>query len=93
MKIVLILTFIGLVIGLLLGLIRTINSKGRTNRIMGINIIGSLSTLAIALLAFYLEESWLLDVCIVYSLMSFLAVVFLTKISIIEKKEGDEDDD
>lgn len=93
MNFVLILVFVGLAVGILFGLIRTINSKGRANRIMGINIIGSLSTLSIALLAFYLKESWLLDVCIVYSLMSFLAVVFLTKISIIEKKEGVKDDD
>lgn len=93
MKTILILIFIGLAISVLLGLIRTIYSKGRANRIMGINIIGSISTLIIALLAFYLEESWLLDVCIVYSLMSFLAVVFLTKISIIEKNQGGKDDD
>ena len=92
MKTILILVFAMLVIGMLLGLIRTIDAKGRANRIMGINIIGSVSTLSIAILAFYLNESWLLDVCIVYSLISFLAVVFLTKISVIEKKEGDKDE-
>ena len=93
MKTILTIILIGLFIGIFMSLIRTINSEGRANRIMGINMIGSLSTLSIAVLAFYLNESWLLDVCIVYALMSFLAVVFLTKISIIEKQQGDKDDD
>jgi len=74
------------------GLIVTIKGPRRADRIMAINVIGSLSTAAIAVLAIYLKESWLLDICLVYCLISFLAVVILTKISIINKDKEEIND-
>lgn len=88
-RIILISTFIVLVVGNAYGLIRTIQGPRRADRIMGINMIGSFSTAAIALLAVLLKESWLLDISIVYCLMSFLAVVILAKICIIQKDKED----
>ena len=84
--------FAVLVCGIFMGLIRTVRGPRRADRIVGINLVGSFSTGAIALLAVLLQESWLLDICIVYCLMSFLAVVILAKISIIEKDRREEDD-
>ena len=72
-----------------LSLVIAIKGPRRSDRIMGINIIGSFSIAAIAVLAILLEESWLLDICLVYCLISFLAVVVLTKISIIDKDKED----
>ena len=52
-----------------------------------------LTTAIIAVLAVYLKESWLLDVCIIYCLISFLAVVVLAKINIVSHEKGEEFDD
>lgn len=76
-----------LVTGILFGLIRAIIGPRRADRIMGINMIGTLSTASIALLSVILEENWLLDVSLVYCLISFLAVMVLGKIHIGERKE------
>lgn len=89
-KTVLTITLAGLAILVFFGLIITIKGPRKADRIMGINIIGSLSIAAIAVLAIYLKESWLLDICLVYCLISFLAVVILTKISIINKESKDD---
>lgn len=74
----------------LFGLVRAIRGPRRPDRIMGINMIGSFSTALLAALSLFLKESWLLDVCLVYGLCSFLAVVILSKIHISES--GDEQD-
>ena len=89
-KTILTISLAGLVILMFFGLIMVIKGPRKADRFMAINIIGSLSTTAIAVLAIYLNESWLLDICLVYCLISFLAVVILTKISIINKENSDE---
>jgi len=71
-------------------LIRTIIGPARADRIMGINLIGTFSTTTLAALAILFEEDWLLDVCLIYCLISFLAVVVLTKIHISEKEDFHE---
>lgn len=72
------------------GLLRAIRGPRRADRILGINMIGSLSTAFIAVLAVFLDEIWLLDVCLVYCLISFLAVVLLAKIHISETDQKEE---
>ena len=66
--------------GLFFSLLRAIRGPRIADRIMGINMTGSLTTAAIAVLAVYLEQSWLLDVCLIYCMISFLAVIVLTKV-------------
>lgn len=80
-------------IGILFALIRTIIGPRIADRIMGINIIGTLSLGAIAVLAVYLNEGWLTDVSLVYCILSFLAVVVLAQlyISAFRKKKGGKD--
>lgn len=80
-----------LVVGIFFGLIRAIRGPRRADRILGINMIGSLSTASIAAVAVLIEEPWLLDVCLIYCLISFLAVVMLTKIHIRQKQEEEEE--
>ena len=80
-------------VGILFGLIRAIVGPTRADRILGINMIGSLSTASIAVLAVLLKEAWLLDVCLVYCLISILAVVVLTNIHISVKNETEENHD
>ena len=48
--------------------------------VMGINMAGTLTILSVLLLSRLLEQDWLLDVALIYVMLSFLAVVLLTKI-------------
>ena len=79
--------------GLFFSLLRAIRGPRMAERILGINMTGSLTTAAIALLAVLLDQSWLLDVCLIYCMISFLAVVVLAKISIASHEEKEEFDD
>lgn len=81
-----------LVITIFFGLIRAIRGPRKADRIMGINMIGSCATLSLAVLSVLLAQPWLLDVCLIYCLISFLAVVLLAKIKISEKQKGEDPD-
>ena len=63
-------------------LIRTIKGHRLVDRIVGTNMIGTMTIAIIALLAAYLNESSILDICLIYAIMSFVAVIVLTKIYI-----------
>jgi multicomponent Na+:H+ antiporter subunit F len=43
-------------------------------------MIGTMTIITIALLSVALQESYLLDVCLIYAMVSFIAVVVLTKV-------------
>ena len=73
-----------LTVGLGFALVRAIRGPRMADRIVGINMTGSLTTAIIAVLAVYLKESWLLDVCIIYC---------LAKINIVSHEKGEEFDD
>ena len=79
--------------GLFFSLLRAIRGPRMADRILSINMTGSLTTAAIAVLAIYLDQSWLLDVCLIYCMISFLAVVVLAKVSIASHEEQEEFDD
>ena len=79
--------------GLFFSLLRAIRGPRMADRILGINMTGSLTTAAIGVLAVFLDQSWLLDVCLIYCMISFLAVVVLAKISIASHEEKEEFDD
>lgn len=76
----------GLGIGVLFSLIRAIRGPRVADRVMGINMIGTLSLLAIAVIALYGKESWLLDVSLIYGMISFLAVAVLAMTRINRKQ-------
>lgn len=79
--------------GLFFSLLRAIRGPRMADRILGINMTGSLTTAAIAVLAILLDQSWLLDVCLIYCMISFLAVVVLAKVAIASHEEKEEFDD
>ncbi len=76
-----------LAVGLLFSLLRAIRGPRVADRIMGINMIGTLVSISLAVLSVWLKESWLLDVCILYAMISFLAVVVLAKVCIAAKRQ------
>ena len=81
-------------VGILFALIRAIKGPRTADRIMGVNMIGTMSLLAIAVIALLFSESWLLDVSLIYGLISFLAVIALVKTHIAgHKKEKEENGD
>jgi len=76
-------------------LIRAIIGPKVADRVVAVNMIGTLVLVMIAVLAFYMNEFYLLDIGIIYAMISFLAVVILTKIIIgvyAEKKNRMEEE-
>lgn len=79
-----------LALGILFAMIRAIKGPRIADRVVAINMIGTMTMLSIAILAMALDQSYLLDVCLIYVMISFLAVVVLSKIYItvhLDKKE------
>ena len=73
-------------VGLFFALLRAIRGPRIADRIMAINMIGTLVSASLAILSVWLRQSWLLDVCILYAMISFLAVVVLAKVCIAQRK-------
>lgn len=81
-------------LGILLAMIRAIKGPRVADRVVAINMIGTMTMLSIAILALALDQSYLLDVCLIYVMISFLAVVVLCKIYItvhLDKKEKQDE--
>ena len=70
------------VIGLILiaCLIRAIIGPRIADRIIAINMMGTSCVIAICILAFLMHEGSLVDIAMIYTMLSFLAVVLLTKV-------------
>lgn len=63
-------------------LIRAIKGPRIADRLVSVNMMGTMVMVMIAILALLLDEGYLVDVCLVYAMISFLAVVVLTKVYI-----------
>ncbi|MGN1007384.1 MAG: monovalent cation/H+ antiporter complex subunit F [Butyricicoccus sp.] len=61
-------------------LIRAVRGPSVPDRIVAVNMIGTMTIGTIAILSDTLGESYLLDVCLIYAMISFLAIVVLTKV-------------
>ena len=69
-----------LAILILLVMIRTILGPKIADRIMSINMIGTLVMTMIAVISYLNDESYLLDICLIYAAISFIAVIVLSKV-------------
>lgn len=65
---------------LLLCLIRAVAGPRIADRIVAANMMGTIVIVTIAILALMLGEGYLADICIIYAMISFLAVIVLTKV-------------
>jgi len=75
---------------LVIFMIKTVVGPGVADRVICINMMGTIVVVMIAILALKLDEGYLSDVCIIYALISFLAVVVLCKVYTgvyLEKKD------
>ena len=84
--------FLGLLIILALlffsCLIRAVVGPRMADRIVAINMMGTMVMVAIAILAVMVQEGYLVDICLIYAMISFLAVIILTKLYGMEKQGG-----
>lgn len=67
---------------LLICLIRAVKGPRVADRLMAVNMMGTMVMVMIAVLALMLKEGYLVDICLIYAMISFLAVVVLSKVYI-----------
>ncbi len=63
-------------------LIRAVRGPRMADRIVAVNMMGTMVMVALAVLAVLLQEGYLVDICLIYAMISFLAVIILTKVYI-----------
>ena len=81
---------------LILCLVRAIIGPRIADRIVSVNMMGTMVMVIIAILTVMLPEGYLADICIIYAMISFLAVIVLTKVYMgvyQEKKQKEEKED
>ncbi len=79
-----------LAVMVVLCLVRAIIGPRVADRIVSVNMMGTMVMVIIAILALMLEEGYLADICLIYAMLSFLAVIVLTRVYMgvyREKKE------
>lgn len=83
-----------LAIMIILCLIRAIIGPRVTDRIVATNMMGTIVMVIIAMLAIMMDEGYLVDICIIYAMISFLAVIVLTKVymGVYREKKREERD-
>lgn len=69
-----------LAVMMVLCLIRAIIGPKVVDRIVATNMMGTMVMVIIAILALMLNEGYLVDICLIYAMISFLAVIVLTKV-------------
>lgn len=61
-------------------IIRSVLGPGISDRIIAVNMTGTMIIMVIAILSVFLDENYLVDVCLIYAMISFLGVVVLCKV-------------
>lgn len=85
-----------LAVMVVLCLIRAIIGPRIADRIVSINMMGTMVMVIIGILTVMLQEGYLADICIIYAMISFLAVIVLTKVYMgvyQERKQREEKKD
>lgn len=61
-------------------LIRSARGPGVTDRLLSINMIGTLVNCAILILSALLGEAWLIDVALIYTMINFVSILILARV-------------
>ncbi len=69
-----------LAILIIVSMIRSVLGPRIADRIIAVNMIGTMIIMIIAILSVYLDENYLVDICLIYAMISFLGVVVLCKV-------------
>ncbi|MDO4554533.1 MAG: cation:proton antiporter [Lachnospiraceae bacterium] len=75
-------TILILLIFMFLCFIRALRGPKVADRIVSVNMMGTMTIMIIGILSAYLKESYLLDISMIYAMISFLSVITLTKVYI-----------
>ena len=65
---------------LVLCLIRAVIGPRLADRLVAVNMMGTMVMVIISILALLMSEGYLVDICLIYAMISFIAVVVLTKV-------------
>ena len=77
-------------------LIRAVRGPRIADRIVAVNMMGTMVMVMIAVMALLLRESYLVDICLIYAMTRFLAVIVLSKVYMgvyRQRKEGKEEEE
>lgn len=85
--IIFIIAMIVLAFAIIFCLIRAVTGPRITDRLIAINLIGTKTIMFICILALYLNEKSIIDVALVYAIISFLAVVVLVNVTLAVYKK------
>lgn len=85
-KVILMVAMIALILLAVAALIRAMIGPRFTDRIVAVNAISTLILAEICLMSLYLEQDFLLDVALIYAMLSFVANVILMRILIVKRR-------
>ncbi len=74
-------------------LIRAIVGPRVADRLVAVNSISTMVMVIIAILTLLLDEGFLADICLIYAMISFLAVIVLNRVYMGELKEDKEEEE
>ncbi len=74
-------------------LIRAVKGPRIADRIVAVNMMGTMVMVTIAVLSLLLKEGFLIDICLIYAMVSFLAVIVISKVymGVYEEKKREND--
>ncbi|MBO4337114.1 MAG: sodium:proton antiporter [Lachnospiraceae bacterium] len=67
-------------------LIRAVKGPRMTDRVLAVNMIGTMVICCIAILSVMLSESYLVDVALIYAMISFVSVLILISVYLPKRK-------
>ena len=65
---------------IVISIVRSILGPGISDRIIAVNMIGTMVIMITAILSVMLNENYLADICLIYAMISFLGVVLFCKV-------------
>ena len=80
------LSVVVLALASIVSLVRAVLGPRFTDRIIAINLINTMVTAIFALLSVLMEEDFLINIALVYSLLSFLTVVVAAQLVILKRR-------
>ncbi len=61
-------------------LIRAVRGPRIADRLVAVNMMGTMVMVIIAVLSLLLKQGYLIDICLIYAMISFLAVIVISKV-------------
>lgn len=72
-------------------IIRSIIGPRNSDRVLAVNMLGSIGNAIIAVLATIYDQNFLADIAILYAMLSFTAIIVLSRIARGVKRELEEE--